>query len=228
MKAAHRHTQPRAKVVALDARRTERDARGRSLELGDGSVASLDGGALELRDREGRLLVRYADGNAEIAAPSGDLVLDSPKGRVVLRSALDVEVEAARDVVHRAGRSVAVSAGRGEPQLRIEPGRTVVATERIEVEARESRLVAGTVTTVARAVATTAETIAVSAEKYELAATRLFEKSKDAFREVTDLAQTRVGRARTVVASLFTLQSRRTVIASKEDTSIDGRKILLG
>jgi hypothetical protein len=45
---------------------------------------------------------------------------------------------------------------------------------------------------------------------------------------VVDLAQTRVGRARTIVSSLFTLQTQRTVIQSKEDTSIDGRKILLG
>lgn len=153
-----------------------------SLELRDGAVASLVDGGLELRDRGGRLLVRYCDGNAEIAAPSGDLVLSSPTGRVVVRSALDVQVEAGRDLVQRAGRTVELSAG----------------------------------------------AIALTAQKYELAATRIFEKSRDTFRSVADLCDTRVGRARTLVSTLFTLKAQRTVMASKEETSIDGRKILLG
>jgi hypothetical protein len=98
----------------------------------------------------------------------------------------------------------------------------------VRVETTDGELVAGTLSTVARKVATKAESIALTAEKYELAATRLVEKSRDAFRDVVDLAQTRVGRARTVVESIFSLSSRRSVLTSKEDTSIDGRKILLG
>ena len=177
-----------AEVVSLEARRAAR------LELGDGAVATVEAGALELRDREGRLLVRYADGCAEIAAPAGDLVLNAPVGRVVVRAAKGVDI----------------------------------ATERVHVEAAEAELVAGVVATSARAVATRAETIALAADCYELVANRLFERTKDAFRDVADLAQTRVGRARTLVESVFTLKTRRTVMASKEDTSIDGRKILLG
>ena len=176
-----------ADVVALADRRDARPLP--RLVLADGAVATIERGALELRDEGGRLLVRYIDGCAEIAAPSGDLVLSSPNGRVVLRSGVDVEIDATRDVVQRAGRDV---------------------------------------TTVARSIASRAEHIALSAEKYELVASRLFEKTRDAFRDVTDLAQTRVGRARTIVSSLFTLQARRTVMTSKEETSIDGRKILLG
>jgi hypothetical protein len=218
-----------ATVVALDERRRARRAPvTRVIELEDGSVAAAVGGALELRDPEGRLMVRYCDGSAEIAAPAGDLVLSSPAGRVVLKSALDVEVEAARDVVHRAGRSVALGAGGAEPQVRVEPRRTTVASEQVRVETTDGELVAGTLSTVARKVATKAESIAITAEKYELAATRIFEKSRDAFRDVVDLAQTRVGRARTVVQSIFSLSARRSVLTSKEDTSIDGRKILLG
>lgn len=214
-----------ATVLPFEAKRSPS---ARSLELDDGSVATVEGAALELRDPEGRLLVRYVDGTAEIAAPSGDLVLSAPKGRVVMRSALDVEVEAARDVVHRAGRDVQLAAGRAEPQVHIEPRTTSVSGERLRVDAKQAEVTAGTVTTVARAIATTADHVAIAAEKYELTAARLFEKSKDTFREVADLAQTRAGRVRTVVASLFSLHARRTVVASKEDTSIDGRKILLG
>ena len=140
MKRSQRAT---SNVVSLPKRDAQprsleprRDPPSRSLELGDGSIATVEGGALELRDPVGRLLVRYADGAAEIAAPSGDLVLSSPSGRVVLRSALDVEVEASRDVVHRAGRNVRLGAGGSEPQLTIEPRTTTLASERIHEAAQ--------------------------------------------------------------------------------------------
>src|SRR5688572_8161117 len=110
-----------------------------ALALDDGSVASLVDGGLELRDREGRLLIRWRDGAAEISAPSGDLVLGSATGRVVIRAPQEVAIES--------------------------------------------------------------RSIALSATKYELVATRLVEKTRDAFRDVADLAQTRVGRARTLVES---------------------------
>jgi hypothetical protein len=200
----------------------------RSLELADGAVAKIAGGALELRDREGRLLIRYVDGAAEVAAPSGDLVLSSPSGRVVLKSGLDVEVVAARDVVHRAARRVELAAGEGAPQLKIDPKKTVLETERLRAEIGDAELALGAVVTAARAIATKAESVAVTVEKYELVATRLFERTKDAFRDVSGLAQSRLGRARTVVGSIFTLHAERTVMVSKEETSIDGRKILLG
>ena len=195
---------------------------------GGGSVEATEG-AVELRDPAGRLLVRYAEGKAEVAAPSGDLVLSAPAGRVVLRSGLDVEIEAARDVVHRAGRSVAVAAGAGaEPQLRVEPREVAVAAERVTAEAKEARLVGGEVTTIARAVSTTAQSFALATDAYELVAGRLVEKTRDAFRDVADLAQSRIGRLRTIVAGISTQRARRTVIVSTDDTSIDGRKIHLG
>jgi hypothetical protein len=37
-----------------------------------------------------------------------------------------------------------------------------------------------------------------------------------------------VGRARTLVKDVYAVLSRRTVMTSQEDTSIDGSKILLG
>jgi len=222
-----KHAESTAEVIDLQSRKrtTPEDPR---LELADGAVASIEEGGLSLRDREGRLLVRYRDGSAEIAAPSGDLVLSSPQGRVMVRSGLDVEIEAGRDIVQRAERQLEIGAGRVEPQLVIGPRTVELKSDKVSVDSRDATLVSATVSTVARTVSTRAESIALTAEKYELAATRLFEKSRDAFRDVTDLAQTRVGRARTLVQSLFTLHAKRTVMSSKEETSIDGRKILLG
>lgn len=205
-------------------------ARRPALELPDGAVAEVHDGALELRDAGGRLLVRYASGEAEIAAPAGDLTLAAPAGRVVLRAGTDVAVDAARDVVHRAGRRVDLSAGdiASEPQIRLEPGAAEIAADQLGLRAKAARVAARQVEILAREVATTAERIATSAERYELTATRLVEKTRDAFRDVVELSQSRVGRARMIVRDLYSLTSKRSVMVSKEETSIDGEKVLLG
>lgn len=160
-----------------------------TLPLADGSSVRVQGDVAELRDREGRLLVRYANGSVEIAAPTGDLILAAPEGRVVVRSGQDIALEAERDLVQKAGRNVEIGAQR---------------------------------------VSTTASVLVQRAERFELTATRLIEKTRDAFRDAVDLAQTRVGRARTIVEDAYALYARRTTMVSKEDTSIDGSKVLLG
>jgi hypothetical protein len=198
--------------------------------LPDGARAELDGGRLELRDAEGRLLVRYQAGVAEIAAPEGDLRLCAPQGRVVVEAGLDVSIEGARDVVHRAGRRLDLAAGASDaaPQVRIEPGSASVRAAKIDVQARSSRLVTGVATILARTIATTAEEMAIHVSRHELTATRLVEKTRDAFRDVADLAQSRVGRMRTLVKDVCSVDARRNVMISREDTTIDGKKILLG
>lgn len=54
--------------------------------------------SVELRDPEGRLLVRYgSDGSLTLAAPAGDLVLQAPNGavRIAARGALEIEAASA-------------------------------------------------------------------------------------------------------------------------------------
>lgn len=162
--------------------------------LPDGERVTLQGGGVEITDRAGRLLVRYAHGTAEIAAPDGDLVLAAPQGRVVIRAAAEVDVSA----------------------------------DRVKVRAEAAELVAGDAAVVARHIAATAQTLVQRVERYELQATKIVERARDAFRDVTDLAQTRVGRARMIVDDLCSIYARRTALVSREDTSIDGRRVLLG
>ena len=81
---------------------------------------------------------------------------------------------------------------------------------------------------VARTIATTAEELAQSVVKYELKAERLVEKTRDTFRDAADLAQTRVGRMRTIVKDVLSMHARRSVLVSTDETSIDGKKVLLG
>jgi hypothetical protein len=187
------------------------------LQLADGTSAHVVGEALEVRAPDGMLLVRYEGGTLRIAPPQGDLELVAPSGRVRIRSGMDVEIEAARDLKQGAGRSLSFEA----PAAKLK-------TKKLAVDANEARVAAGRATVLARSLVTSAESIAQRCVKYDLEATKLVEKTREAFRDVSDLAQSRIGRARTIVSDVYTLFSRRSVMVSKEDTTVDGSKILLG
>jgi len=188
-----------------------------ALALSDGATAALEDGALALRGPDGALLVRYAEGCVAIAPPSGDLRLAAPAGRVIIEAGQDIVVRAARDLAHEAGRA-----------MHLEAPAASLKAKRLAVEAREGRLTAGLATVLARRITTSAEAVTVRCVRHELEATKLVERTREAFRDTEDLAQTRVGRSRTVVKDVYSLFSRRAVMVSREETSVDGRKILIG
>jgi hypothetical protein len=200
-----RDVQSFPRLVASEPRSTQQIA------LADGATVEVHGGAVaEVRDAGGRLLVRYENGRAEIAAPAGDLVLSAPGGRVVVQAATDVVIEAARDLTQKAGH------------------RADVHAERLDVKAQETRVTTGQATVVAERILTTARAVSQTVERLEVSATRLFEKTRETYREAAGLLQTRAGRVRTVVEDTFSVTANRTTLTSKEETSIDGKKVLLG
>lgn len=181
---------------------------------------------LELRAPDGRLLLRYADGDAELFAPRGDLRLRAPEGKIVLESATDVELVAARDVIQRPARRAVTTTATST--FEVSPNRIAAKAPRLEVHARKSQFASGETTILARHIATSAERIVTEVERYERTAKRVVERSRDTFREVSDLLQEKAGRMRTQVAGLRALYSKRTVMVSEKETSIDGEKVLLG
>ncbi len=199
-----------------------------TLRADDDRTAQLRNGALELRDPDGQLLVRYREGSAEVSAPDGDLALTAPRGRLVLNSASDVDITAGGRINQKAAEKFAVNVGDGCSQLSVERQRTELSTTQLSLQAKNAQVVAGQASVVAHHLRTTAKTLAQTVERYELRADQLIERTRDAFRDVVDLLQTRVGRARTIVKDVYTMRSRRTVMASKQDTRIDGSRILLG
>ncbi len=109
-----------------------------------------------------------------------------------------------------------VFAPEGDVTLAAPNGKVVLKSGRdIEVEA-------------AGKVSIAAQSLAQRVETYELAAGRIYEKARDAFRDVSGLLQQRVGRARTLVSDVYALYSRRSVLVSKHETSVDGERILIG
>jgi len=147
---------------------------------GGGSV-TVDRETVAIADKAGRVVVRYREGEAEIIAPAGDLVLSAPSGSVTVRGASGVSIETN-----------------------------------------------GTLTQRAEKIATSAVEMLQTVERLETRATRLFEHTRDTFRETANLLQTRAGRARTLVRELFSVNAGRTSLASSEETSIDGSRVLIG
>lgn len=181
--------------------------------LADGTRIDVTETAVDIRDREGQLLVRVADGHVEIAAKCGD-----------------VTVSADRDIVLSAGRNIAVRAGDAEAQssLVVEPQTIRAETATVAVKTTVAKLVAAETAVLSRKIHTTAEALTQEVERFELTATRIVERAKDTFRDTAELLQERAGRARFLVRDLFSLDSRRTAMQSEDETSIDGKKVLLG
>ena len=98
----------------------------------------------------------------------------------------------------------------------------------IDVRTKSARLATSRATVMARSIAVTAEDLAQTVVKYELTAERLIERTKDTFRDASDLAQTRAGRLRIIVKDALSMHARRSVLVSTDETSIDGKKVLLG
>jgi hypothetical protein len=73
-----------------------------------------------------------------------------------------------------------------------------------------------------------ARKITLSAGVIELRAARIFERAGEVYRDVEGTLHTRAERVRTLVKDAYHLFAKRASVASEEDTSIDGRRVLLG
>lgn len=188
-----------------------------ALSMADGSSAVVVDGALEVRDPAGNMVIRYAEGTAEVSAPGRDLVLSAPNGEVRVSAAMDIRFEASRDLVQKAARNIGIEGNNA--QLR---------AARLDVQTKAARVVAGKTEVLLRTLATTAETIVTRVSEQEVSAERLISRAKEAISEVKGLWLTRAGRSKTEVEGAYSVKSERTELFSKEETTVDGKKILLG
>jgi hypothetical protein len=198
----------------------------------DGARVALVDGALELVDREGRLLVRYVDGVAEVSPVSGDLRLAAPRGEVRIEAGTDVVVSARRDVAILGDRTAELGAGaRGidlPSSVRVEARGASITGSHVDVTSRATRVTSGEATLVARAARTSATKIETTATRIETTAEHVVVRAKTLVQDVTGLLESKLGRVRTLVKGSFTLRSKSTSMKSQEDTSVDGNRVLLG
>ncbi len=199
-----------------------------TLVLDGGEKALLKDGALELRDSENRLLLRYERGALTIGPEHGDLRLAAP-GAVVLAGS-DVRVEATRDVCVEAPRQVSLRAGSASKHTQIALGPHAIHADADELglRARAAEVALGSASLVATLVTTTAERIRQNSAEHTIDAKRLVQRAESILSAARDVIETRAGRARALIAGAFDLHSERTRLVSEKETSIDGDRVLLG
>lgn len=225
--------------LSLDVTPSEVGSGAKALLAPDGARAELRDGAMELFDPKGRLLIRYRNGALEVSAASGDLVLRAPSGAVRVAAGTDFVVEAERDVTLRAARAVDLSVGNPGPldteaakslgsRVHLDAKRALVTSRLLELRARAAKLTTADLALVAQQVRTAATKIVTSAEDIETTSAHVVLRSKEVLEEVTGLLTQKLGRFRALVRESYSVKSNRTDLKSKEATSIDGKRVLLG
>jgi hypothetical protein len=177
-----------------------------------------------------KLQIRQRDGACELSVPDGELHLRTSAGRVVLDSATDVDVRAGRDLRQGAARRATLrcEAGARAGLVELDPAGARVRGGTLDARGRSASLHTRDAHIVADAIETTARTLVDRIERYELVADRIVETARETVREVKERAELRAGSVKTRIREGWKVWARRTTIVSKEDTAIDGRRVLLG
>ncbi|APR77724.1 Hypothetical protein A7982_03071 [Minicystis rosea] len=166
-----------------------------------GASASIDGGALVLRDPRGELVASYDPeaGALRIGAVAA-LTIAVPEGKLSL-DADEIELRAR--------------------------SRAAITAPDLDVTARRADLHAEEASLAATAVRVVAEEAAHAVGRWEVRVERLLERAAEAYREA-ELAETRADRVRTLAKAAFEVVTGRASILSDDDAVIDGKRVLLG
>lgn len=128
-----------------------------------------------------------------------DLVLTAPNGRVIIEA----------------------------PDVSLRAARTTIESGDLDVTAGRASLHVGEATIIADAIRTTADEIVAHVGRWELHAKRLVDDATVAVRD-NRIVHTTVDRMRVIAREAIHLFAKRTAIVSEEDTTIDGKRVLLG
>lgn len=173
----------------------------RTVRTESGASATVEGDSLVLRDHAGSIVA----------------VFDASTGQTTLRASGDLHLAA--------GRNVMISGEVIELDAR---EKTALRAPRLDLTADDASLHAKHASVNAETTSIASTTITALAGKLELRVQRIVEHAVDVYREIEGMDQTRAGRVRTVVAGAFRLLAGRSEVVSKEDTVIDGKRVLLG
>ncbi len=220
--ATHTHSPPLSVVGQGPAQ---------ELRAPDGGVVNVVGDALEFRDGDGRLLVRYQNGGLEVAPSKGDLRLRAPSGQVCIEAGSDIRLDAGRDLALVAARSAELSTSGANDlpsSLRVGSEGTLLSGRNLEMRSQRFRQFSSTIDVIATTLRSSATRLEANAKEYDVTVERQVVRARELVEEVTDLLEMRAGRVRALVKTVFRLHSRSTDMSSEGDTAIDGRRVLLG
>jgi len=177
--------------------------------------------------------------NPMVLSAPNDLVLSAPSGSIRIDAALDVAISAERDATLVGTRRAAlrVDGAREDEEATpadlasrvvVERKGVTVAGPSVEAHAKRARLISAGADVIAQAIRSSATTIETRARKIDVTAEQVVRRAKDVLDEISGLVETRAGRVRSLVRGAFSLKSKTTTMRSSEDTSVDGRRVLLG
>lgn len=144
-----------------------------------------------------------------------------PDGSVAL---LDRE---RRVVVRYDGDTLTLGDGRANLAL-VTRGEVAIDAGSVRIASRSTTAAWGDASFSFTALRESARKVVREARELETRAARKVEELGVLRQTVTDVVEHRWKRARTFVDDTFALRARKTKVASTEDTSIDGRRVLLG
>lgn len=194
-----------------------------SVEAADGARATVEDGALRVYDPSGELVLEHADGKTIVRSKA-----------VEVRSEGDLDFAAAGDLRLRAEGEVAIDGATGtrlasgDTHLRLRPHRAEVRAPRLGVDAARADVKIEEANVVTRTLRTVAERVHRKVGVLETRAQRLVERSRESWREVEGLSQTRAGRLRLVAQETLSALAQHTLLQARDDVKVKGEKIHLG
>lgn len=162
---------------------------------------------------------------------AGDLELAAPAGSLALRAAGNVAIEAGAVAVRsRSGIGLAVAGADGATQsvLTLEGPTARLAAPSLDVAARDVTLRAEETRLTGRSLLAEIASLRLVAGRVETIARTVVERTRNLYRAVEELLETRAGRVRSVVDGTYHLKARDAVVRAERDVDVDGEKIRLG
>lgn len=195
-----------------------------TIALPNGATVALEGAHAVACDADGRPILRFDGRTVELVA-TADLTISAPHGSVTIRSRDDVVIEA-RDIRQRARR--ALSSSVDETALELDGSSLTARAAQLGCRSDEASLTTDRATVLAQRLTTTAQHAIEEVERLEVRAGKIVERVGDVARHASGLCQLTARRLHTLVLERYALTSERTSLRSREETTIDGKKILLG
>lgn len=209
-----------------------------------GRVAFPGGGYAALETEEGSTVLRIhsprdtlileydpAAGRTRLTPEAGDLELVVPAGNLALRAAGSVSIKGGAVAIRSRsaiGLAVEDATGGARSILSLEGGTARLAASSLDVAAVQASLQAEETRYAGRSLLAEVATLRLVAGRVETFARTMVEKTRNLYRVVEELLETRAGRVRSRVDGTYHLKARDAVLRAERDVDLDGEKIRLG
>ncbi len=210
----------------------------RCVETGNGVRAELNGRGpgerLRVVTRDGEVLFEYdaTTRRARVHVPAGDLELIAPEGNIDLTAARGIRLCARESIELRSLRGVDIAAAAPAStdlsRVQIAPAGIALRAPRLGMRADEARIDLKRARLTGQRLDARLDHVKLVARRLESAAEQVVQRAQNLYQSVRQLAQLRAGRRRTLVEGTHQIASKQTIMKSREDTRIDGKRIHLG